>query len=1260
MWDRQASLSHSFFHTMKILSLFWLLFLSLCLQGQEIVFRYEDSFPKYSIPQVFSPDASDLGRYGKTPVTGYTGLPDIKIPLTELRAKGFSLPIFLTYRSGGHHTETHPGVVGLGWTLHAGGCINRNIRGFKDEMTKYEAQYAYRIQSTESQYATENLEHPGYLFHPGRFSSSSLFESEAFDSLVRFPGVMDYEPDEFQVCVEGIQCSFFFGHDGEAKIFPCDGPIAKVEYEAEDLGETPVLLFQEVGHYLNAHYFNYIKRITLTDKQGNKYVFGGEMNNIDFSYVQTFSGIGPRFVATPNTWYLERIVRQDGEEVEFEYEKHGYPVVVSDIHTKIFSKTEVIIFNLNTNEYASTQLYGVGNGENYNTTRFQNDGYEEVYSNLSYTILHPSYLKSIKSQLTGEQLLFSTSDSYGLDNDVDAHIMALRLGSYGESEGVHFNLSSFLEHRRYAKLDRILGPRCRIDFSYRSSFGEEHISPQAHLNSELPGEGNQIEPIRLRLEEIQIRGGDTVDSGGRYQFKYNDRLLPKYNVKQSDHWGFYNGLYYGAIFESTESLELEPSGRTIQDMLLVQRTPNPIMAQAELLTEIIYPTGGITKYVYEPHTYKRVVSASTHRPQTLPVEKFTGGVRIKEIIDSLCDHTEKRVYDYHGSGILSGDPVYYYAGTMVAVDTIETSYRVDTTKTFRKASEAYQNQLYSSVEPHVVYDWVTETREDGSRIDRHYIGPEQNPDMPPVQLYGSYVGDVPLQNYTSRSHLRGKLLEETVRDTMGVMIRRMRNYYSVQESSDTCFSVQKKIISSINNISHVTVTRLPSGNIQLDSVVVMEWTDLGDSLKSRQTFSYNRWGMMSASEFNNSLHCEERRMVYSGDLPPYGDYGRMQSAWILDRPVEETVLHDGAVVSSVLTTWRQEDSLFVPDCHYEARLWEPFTGDWPVYEGIVGSWQQALYGEPRMQFDRYDAYGNVLELTEEGAVSSQYYWSPDGVHPEASFRQMVRPAQRYWHNGTGHREDVFQGKMVSRYDIDFTADYAGPASLDMMFHNGLGYSLSGVMDGDTVFHYVCPSRDVILPVTTLWEGTVSAGPHRLTLSVPGDEIFPLGNMGISQIFYLEGSTLLFYPVREERVSYENLPTLYESFESGGTRSGGFHSDHSWAGARTVSLNTPYGVRYTVDWMELGQDGEWHYRRSPFSGTAMVGGGALAVDNVRVYPDGAEVQSWTWWENGELRSMTDGKGRTESYAYDGLARLVSVTDEEGNTTKAYEYQYSNNE
>ena len=36
----------------------------------------------YSIPQVFSPTAAELGKYGKIPVSYYNGLPNIKIDLT--------------------------------------------------------------------------------------------------------------------------------------------------------------------------------------------------------------------------------------------------------------------------------------------------------------------------------------------------------------------------------------------------------------------------------------------------------------------------------------------------------------------------------------------------------------------------------------------------------------------------------------------------------------------------------------------------------------------------------------------------------------------------------------------------------------------------------------------------------------------------------------------------------------------------------------------------------------------------------------------------------------------------------------------------------------------------------------------------------------------------------------------------------------------------------------------------------------------------
>ena len=54
------------------------------------------------LPQVFSPNAAELGKYGKIPVSYFNGLPNITIPLTELKAKNYTLPIYLTYHAGGN------------------------------------------------------------------------------------------------------------------------------------------------------------------------------------------------------------------------------------------------------------------------------------------------------------------------------------------------------------------------------------------------------------------------------------------------------------------------------------------------------------------------------------------------------------------------------------------------------------------------------------------------------------------------------------------------------------------------------------------------------------------------------------------------------------------------------------------------------------------------------------------------------------------------------------------------------------------------------------------------------------------------------------------------------------------------------------------------------------------------------------------------------------------------------------------------------
>lgn len=94
-----------------------------------------------SLPQYFSPEAAEIGKYGKVPVSYFNGLPNITVPLTSLQAKNYSLPVYLSYHAGGNKPEQHPGWVGLGWSLHAGGRISRVINGMIDEMSPHHFYY---------------------------------------------------------------------------------------------------------------------------------------------------------------------------------------------------------------------------------------------------------------------------------------------------------------------------------------------------------------------------------------------------------------------------------------------------------------------------------------------------------------------------------------------------------------------------------------------------------------------------------------------------------------------------------------------------------------------------------------------------------------------------------------------------------------------------------------------------------------------------------------------------------------------------------------------------------------------------------------------------------------------------------------------------------------------------------------------------------------------------------------------------------------
>lgn len=82
-----------------------------------------------------SPNAVALGKYGIVPVSLYTGIPNISIPLGEAAGKEISVPISLGYHHNGLKTYEAASWVGLGWSLNAGGVISRVIEDKVDELT---------------------------------------------------------------------------------------------------------------------------------------------------------------------------------------------------------------------------------------------------------------------------------------------------------------------------------------------------------------------------------------------------------------------------------------------------------------------------------------------------------------------------------------------------------------------------------------------------------------------------------------------------------------------------------------------------------------------------------------------------------------------------------------------------------------------------------------------------------------------------------------------------------------------------------------------------------------------------------------------------------------------------------------------------------------------------------------------------------------------------------------------------------------------
>ena len=974
--------------------------------------------------QEFSPNAAELGKYGKVPVSYFNGLPDIRVPLYDLKARNYTLPIYLSYYAGGHRTEQHPGWVGIGWTLHAGGCINRIVNGLKDELTFDE------IQVNDPQ-AMQFPYDPGYFDHMDEMTATNWMNDAVLDGMYS-PFVMpDYMPDEFQINIEDIHASFYFVGQNQVKIVSKSPVDFTVECQLNDdeldqSGDYPGSLVMyrsatDTNITFNAHLYRYIEKLIVTNKDGTKYHFGGNKQAIEFSINQRYNyqaaQINPsqyhrwNAVGTANTWMLTKIERPDGEEVTFTYEHNGIPIVRRQAH-RIMEYDEVI--GTDQNQMAHIMFWNTFSGvmNNHNVP----------YLGISYTFVMPSYLKRISCKQSQDFVSITTTDSSELEYGFNETEFTTLVGRF-EGSATPFPPLYMKGESRYRQLTAINTPRGNCSFYYEN----------------LPSE-------RLRLSEVRRYMGPGIRVAS-YKMAYNSLRLPAYGARQSDAWGFYNGV----------SMPMTASDTTgINSRCLYT---NSSLAQAEMLTTLYYPTGGSTSFEYELHQVGKTVS---QYPFSIVSGYLTvGGLRIKKVIDDPSyGSSRERTFSYSSatsmsSGILSGRPKCHIDGSLT---------RIPGTRENNQVTDYYHLYEDVSITPlsmtdgnHVTYSQIKETFGDGSYCVYLY----SNHDTPGCldtlsfnttgTIHGRMFGDT----FTSRELSRGLLLSKREYKSDGTLVRKTENEYNVDES-DFIPSVSRIQMSATFEMYYrMSYDRIFSYYPYLKKQTVTTWPDSGSGTSVETVeYTYDSHRDVTVEKHTNGPDEYFKRTSYSGTLNG-PTCVLMQARGMMNYPVETMEVRNGRMVSSRLVKYRQEYGRFVISSIHTAAI--GCNLPYPQFNFSNGDSMDSRYVMER-SYTSYDPYCNPLSFTDKDGTVSAIEWGYNGVYPVRLTRNPsdVYP-ERYtctYHPVFGLESVTDRRGVTTSYQYDYMGRLTGIKDNDDNYITRYEYRYKTDNDQSTGSNYV--------------------------------------------------------------------------------------------------------------------------------------------------------------------------------------------------------------
>lgn len=256
-----------------------------------------------------SPNASSLAIYADYPVSHYTGVPNISVPLHEINIDGFKLPITLSYHASGIKVNQEASWVGLGWALNVGGSVSRSVKGRDDFL----------------EYATGDIE-KGYYKDADIANISSDYYYNVYSvggnlQVLRKSLKIDTEPDIFYYSLPGASGKFIIDK-ARGPVLMEKSPNVRIEIVHDtSLGNTwnQNLCFRITTPDGIQYYY---KRRETTRVYSSTSALNG--NSTDPNRVLDDAGGPNQPEMYTSSWLLDQITTTNNRTVIFHYEKESY------------------------------------------------------------------------------------------------------------------------------------------------------------------------------------------------------------------------------------------------------------------------------------------------------------------------------------------------------------------------------------------------------------------------------------------------------------------------------------------------------------------------------------------------------------------------------------------------------------------------------------------------------------------------------------------------------------------------------------------------------------------------------------------------------------------------------------------------------------------------------------------------------------------------------------------------------------------------